>query len=86
MIRNYKTDGQNWHDSISYKTCEQYLYDYVMSNGRNGSFTTSLINTITIADQNNQYNLAKGFPEMVDVVQRYQTELGYWESLRERLS
>lgn len=71
-------------DSISYITCEQYLYDYMMQNGRNGSFTTSLISCILKADTNNQYNLSLGFPEMVEVVQRYQTEEGYWEVVQEK--
>jgi len=74
------------YDTPSYKTCEQYLYDYMKENGRNGSFTTSLINCIFKADLNNQTNLAKSFPDMVDVVQRYQTEDGYWKSVCERYS
>jgi len=72
------------YDTPSYKTCEQYLYDYINENGRNGSFTTSLINCIFKADLNNQENLSKGFPEMVDVVHRYQSEIGYWDSIQER--
>lgn len=72
--------------SYSYKTCELYLYDYLTESGRNGSFTTSLIKTIFKADNNNQENLKKGFPEMVDVVQRYRTEGGYWTKIVEEFS
>lgn len=52
--------------------------------GLAGSFMDSLINTAYKADIHNQYNLAKGFPEIMDVVMKYQREKGYWADLVER--
>jgi hypothetical protein len=36
------------------------------------------------ADFGNQYKLAFGFPDEVTVVQRYQKEDGYWQSLQNK--
>jgi rhamnogalacturonyl hydrolase YesR len=36
------------------------------------------------ADFGNQYKLAFGFPDEVTVVQRYQKEDGYWQSLQDK--
>ncbi len=44
-----------------------------------GSFMTSLIETIFKADIINRAKLKKGFPELVDVCNRYNNEPGYWE-------
>jgi len=63
---------------------EQDLY-YVV-NGQGGSFNTSLFETITKADITNQSKLSLGFPEFVEVVQRYQNESGYWKSIQLRIS
>ena len=52
--------------------------------GLAGSFTESLINTAFKADMNNQYRLAEGFPELMDVIMRYQSEREYWKHLVER--
>jgi hypothetical protein len=49
-----------------------------------GSFMTSLINTIFKGDIINQTKLSKGFPELVGVCQRFSTERGYWENLVNR--
>jgi hypothetical protein len=49
-----------------------------------GSFMASLINTIFKADMVNRSKIAKGFPEIVDVVNRFNNENGYWEDLIER--
>lgn len=49
-----------------------------------GSFMTSLINTIFKGDVINQSKLAKGFPELVEVCQRFGNERGYWEDLVNR--
>ncbi len=43
-----------------------------------------LFRCIMAADQSNQAKLAKGFPEYVEVVYRYQNESGYWEDLQNR--
>lgn len=52
--------------------------------GTAGSFHVALINTIFKADSNNRRRLALGFPEDVEVVNRFQNESGYWEDLRSR--
>ena len=52
--------------------------------GKEGLFMTSLIETIFKGDDNNQAKIAKGYPELVEVVQRYGNEKGYWEDLVDR--
>jgi hypothetical protein len=54
--------------------------------GLSGSFMTSLIDTAFKADIHNQYKLAKGFPELMEVVMKYQTERGYWQDLVKRFN
>ena len=51
---------------------------------REGSFMTSLIETIMKGDIVNQTKIAKGYPELVNVVIKYGTERGYWSDLVER--
>jgi len=52
--------------------------------GREGSFMTSLIDTIFKGDIHNQAKLGKGYPELVEVIRRYGIERGYWEDLVNR--
>ena len=52
--------------------------------GKEGSFMTSLIETIFKGDDRNQAKIAKGYPELVEVVQRYGNEKGYWSNLVDR--
>ena len=52
--------------------------------GRTGSFMTSLIDTIFKADDDNRKRLAEGFPDLVEVVNRFNREKGYWQDLVER--
>ena len=54
--------------------------------GLAGSFMESLIETAFKADIHNQYKLAKGFPELMEVVMKYQTERGYWQALAKRFN
>lgn len=49
-----------------------------------GSFMTSLINTIFKGDMINRAKLAKGYPDLVDVCNRFNNERGYWDDLVER--
>jgi hypothetical protein len=49
-----------------------------------GSFMTSLINTIFKGDVINRAKLAQGYPELVDVCNKFNNERGYWEDLVER--
>ena len=52
--------------------------------GREGSFMTSLIDTIFRGDIHNQAKIAKGYPDLVEVIQRYGNERGYWTNLVDR--
>ena len=52
--------------------------------GKEGSFMTSLIDTIFKGDDRNQAKIAKGYPDLVEVIQRYGKEKGYWSNLVER--
>ena len=52
--------------------------------GTAGGFMTRLIETIFSADDNNRTKLAQGFPEIVEVVNRYNRERGYWDDLQAR--
>jgi len=49
-----------------------------------GSGMTALIDAIFALDINNRTKLAMGFPELVEVVNRYNFENGYWEDLVKR--
>lgn len=52
--------------------------------GTSGSFMTNLFKTIMSADITNQKKLSLGFPNEVEVVNRYQNEEGYWQKLQEK--
>jgi hypothetical protein len=52
--------------------------------GMEGSFTTSLINTIFKADTQNRILLAKGYPEIVEVCNNFNNTPGYWKDLQKR--
>ena len=54
--------------------------------GMSGSFMERLIATIQAADIINQSKLSMGFPEIVGVVRKFQSEAGYWEDLVERFN
>ena len=54
--------------------------------GMSGSFMERLIATIQAADIINQSKLSMGFPELVGVVRKFQSESGYWEDLVERFN
>lgn len=60
---------------------QEFLY-YKL--GTAGSGYTALINAIFALDTPNRRKMAKGFPELVEVVNRYNNELGYWEDLVSR--
>jgi hypothetical protein len=52
--------------------------------GLAGSGITALINAIFALDTNNRAKVAKGFPELVEVCNKYNLEAGYWEDLVKR--
>ncbi len=49
-----------------------------------GGFFTALFQAAFSADSENKAKLAKGFPEIVNVIDRYRTEKGYWTDLQTR--
>lgn len=49
--------------------------------GREGSFMTSLIETIFKADMINRAKLAEGYPELIEVVNDFNSTPGYWKNL-----
>lgn len=49
-----------------------------------GSFFTHLIGAMLYADEDNIKLLKKAYPELVNVVVRYQSELDYWPGLVKR--
>ena len=57
---------------------------YFFMKGQSGSFMTNLFKTIMSADFGNQYKLSFGFPDEVRVVQSYNNEDGYWQSLQDK--
>lgn len=46
-----------------------------------GSGMTALIQAIFALDTPNRAKIAKGYPELVEVVNRYNFEKGYWKDL-----
>lgn len=53
-------------------------------NGMAGSGYTALIDAIFRLDRINRAKVAKGFPELVAVCNRFNDEMGYWEDLQQR--
>jgi hypothetical protein len=54
-------------------------------NGMAGSGFTALIDTIFKLDRKNRAKIALGYPELVEVCNRFNDERGYWEDLQNRL-
>lgn len=49
-----------------------------------GGGMTALINAIFKLDRQNRAKIALGFPELVEVCNRFNDESGYWEDLEKR--
>jgi len=64
---------------------EQELY-FSMTDPHADWFSAQLIRLIMKADYINKEKLRKSFPELVEVVERYSTEPGYWEDLVLRMN
>lgn len=60
---------------------EVFMY---YKNGMAGSGYTALIDAIFKLDRNHRAKLAKGYPELVMVCNRYNDEMGYWNDLQKR--
>lgn len=52
--------------------------------GMAGSGFTALIDAIFKLDRPNRAKIALGYPELVQVCNRYNDETGYWEDLQKR--
>lgn len=52
--------------------------------GMAGSGMTALIDAIFRLDRPNRAKIALGFPELVEVCNRFNNEIGYWEDLQNR--
>lgn len=52
--------------------------------GMAGSGMTALIEAIFKLDRPNRAKIALGYPDLVEVCNRYNNELGYWEDLQKR--
>lgn len=52
--------------------------------GMAGSGMTALIEAVFKLDMPHRMKMAKGFPELVEVINRYGNEKGYWRDLVDR--
>lgn len=52
--------------------------------GMTGSGMTALIDTIFKLDKPNRARIAMGYPDLVEVCNRYNFEEGYWDDLQRR--
>jgi hypothetical protein len=52
--------------------------------GMAGSGYTALIDAIFKLDRPNRAKIAKGYPELVSICNRFNDEVGYWENLEKR--
>jgi hypothetical protein len=71
---------------MSYELSPEEMELYYIVQGKGGSFKTKLFEAICAADLGNQARLAIGFPEFVEVVQRYQVERDYWQKIKDKMS
>lgn len=69
-------------DAGSISPAEELFIYY--KRGMAGGGMTALIDCIFKLDMINRAKIAKGFPELVEVCNRFNNELGYWEDLEER--
>lgn len=53
-------------------------------NGMAGSGMTALIEAIWKLDRKNRAKIALGYPELVELCNRYNDELNYWQDLQTR--
>lgn len=67
---------------IEMTSAEELFMHY--KNGMAGSGMTALIDAIFKLDRPNRAKIALGYPDLVEVCDRYNNELGYWEDLQRR--
>ena len=67
------------------KKAEKELY-YAIINPKADWFSARLIHLIMKADLQNKAKLWLGFPEFVEVVEKYQNEPNYWENLVDKMA
>lgn len=68
---------------MSYITEAEELFMHY-KRGMAGSGYTALIDAIFALDRPNRAKIALGYPELVEVCNRYNNEIGYWEDLQKR--
>lgn len=68
---------------MTYITQTEELFMHY-KNGMAGSGMTALIEAIFRLDRPNRAKIALGFPDLVEVCNRYNNEPGYWEDLQKR--
>jgi hypothetical protein len=52
--------------------------------GVTGSYFTRLIDTALHADAHNLYCLRKTYPELIQSIMKYKTDITYWPDLKKR--
>jgi len=62
---------------------EKFIADWQMC--IQGGFKSSLLNSISKADENNRASLRLAFPEEVDAFMKFRTESGWWTALAKKL-
>ena len=62
---------------------EQFVYDW-QYDLHGDCFAGNLAKLIAKGDLHNQAKLARGFPDEVEAIQRFQTEAGYWERILDK--
>lgn len=82
LILQTSDTSSNMETLVSISEAEEKFCYYKL--GMAGSGITALINAVFALDKPNREKISMGFPELVDVVNRYNYEMGYWEDLRER--
>ncbi len=67
------------------KAERELYYWYTASVDSSPSFSSLLFTVIGKADTSNRFLLAKGFPEEVEIMNRFQNESGYYKDLETRM-
>lgn len=69
-------------DNLTVTLAEDKFCQY--QKGMLGSFFTYLIKAMMHADIGNLNRLKNAFPDLAEVVERFQNEAGYWQGLEKR--
>ena len=69
---------------MTIEQAEKELY-YVYERPSEDDYMTHLVRAIMRANEEQRELLSKSYPNLVDVVRRYQTESGYFDSLIKKI-